>query len=62
MAAAAGLISFAGMFVFAWLTKPSAKSPSTEGLQPTPAAEEPIPEVPLPQLTTSGADMQSTAK
>ncbi len=54
--AAAGLISFAGMFAFAWLTKPSVKSPSTEVIQPTPAAEKPPPKLPQPQITTAGAD------
>lgn len=55
--AAVGLISFGGMFAFAWLTKPSVKSPDTEELQPTPAAEEPIiPELPHPQITTVGTD------
>jgi len=54
--AAAGLMSFAGTFAFAWLTKPSTKSPSTEAPQPTPAAEEPIPKLPQPQITTAGGD------
>jgi septal ring factor EnvC (AmiA/AmiB activator) len=51
-----GLISFAGTFVFAWLTKPSTKSPDAEALQQTPAAEEAIPELPRPQITADGAD------
>ena len=62
MAAAAGLISFAGTFAFAWLTKPSAKSPSTESPQPTPAAEEPVPELPQPQITTAGGDSAIDSK
>ena len=62
MAATAGLISFAGMFAFAWLTKPSAKSPSTEVIQPTPATEKPPPKVPQPQITTAGADTESDSK
>lgn len=54
--AAAGLISFGGMFAFAWFTKPSAKSLGTEEPQSTPAAEETIPELPHPQITTVGTD------
>jgi len=56
IAAIAGLISFVGMFAFAWLTKPSTKGPSTEVPHATPAAEEPVPELPQPQITTAGAD------
>jgi septal ring factor EnvC (AmiA/AmiB activator) len=62
MAAAAGLISFAGMFVFARLTKPSVKSPDTEALQPTPAAEEPIPEAPQSQTATADANNAADSK
>jgi flagellar motility protein MotE (MotC chaperone) len=48
--AAAGLISFGGMFAFAWFTKPSAESPIAEPIQPKPAVEEPASILP-PQTT-----------
>ena len=51
IASAGGLVSFAAMFILAWLTKPSAKSPSTEVVQTTLATEETI--LRLPQVTTA---------
>jgi hypothetical protein len=50
---AGGLVSFAAMFILAWLTKPSAESPSAEVVQTTPATEETILELSQPQVTTA---------
>jgi len=52
---AGGLVSFAAMFIAAWLTKPSANIPSTEVVQPTLAAEKTILKLPQPQVTTASA-------
>ncbi len=52
---AGGLVSFAAMFILAWLTKPSAKTPSTEVVQTTLATEETILKLPQPQVTTASA-------
>ncbi|MHC4531735.1 MAG: hypothetical protein ACYSXD_09270 [Planctomycetota bacterium] len=52
---AGGLVSFAVMFILAWLTKPSAESPGTEVVQTTPATEETILKLPQPQVTTASA-------
>ena len=53
IASAGGLVSFAAMFILAWLTKPSAESPSTEVVQTTLATEETILKLPQPQVTTA---------
>jgi len=50
---AGGLVSFAAMFIVAWLTKPSAEIPSTEVVQTTVATEETILKLPQPQVTTA---------
>ena len=52
---AGGLVSFAAMFILAWLTKPSAKNPGTEMVQTTLATEEDILKLPKPQITTASA-------
>lgn len=52
---AGGLVSFAAMFIVAWLTKPSANIPSTEVVQTTLATEETILKLPQPQVTTASA-------
>ncbi len=52
--AAAGLVSFAGAFIFGWLTKPSPTSRPDELSQPIVVSEEAEPE--LPQLETDTMD------
>ncbi len=52
--AAAGLVSFAGAFIFGWLTKPSPASRPDELSQPIVVSEEAEPE--LPQLETDTMD------
>ncbi len=52
--AAAGLVSFAGAFIFGWLTKPSPASRPDELSQPTVVSEEAEPE--LPQLEADTMD------
>ncbi len=55
MTAAAGLVSFAGTFTFAWLTKPAPQSPGTEVAQPTLTGEETNLELSQPEMVTTGA-------
>jgi len=55
IASVGGLVSFAVMFILAWLTKPSANIPSTEVVRTTLTAEETIPKLPQPQVTTASA-------
>ena len=50
--AAAGLVSFAGAFVFGWLTKPSPASRPDELSQPTVVSEEAEPGLPQPEADT----------
>jgi flagellar motility protein MotE (MotC chaperone) len=54
MIAAAGLVSFAGAFVFAWLTKPAPVSPADEGNQPAVTASNALdkPWLPPPEAGT----------
>ncbi|MHC4175438.1 MAG: hypothetical protein ACYST5_21210, partial [Planctomycetota bacterium] len=52
--AAAGLVSFAGAFIFGWLTKPSPVSRPDELSQPTVVGAEAEPE--LPQLEADTMD------
>jgi len=52
--AAAGLVSFAGAFVFAWFTKPAPSSSPDESGQPTLASVETIPELPQPAGDMTG--------
>jgi hypothetical protein len=52
--AAAGLVSFAGAFIFGWLTKPSPAGRPDELSQPTVVSEEAEPE--LPQLEADTMD------
>ncbi len=52
--AAAGLVSFAGAFIFGWLTKPSPASRPDELSQPTVVSEEA--ELELPQLEADTMD------
>ena len=52
--AAAGLVSFAGAFIFGWLTKPSPARPPDELSQPTVVSEEA--ELGLPQLEADTMD------
>ena len=54
MTAAAGLVSFAGAFVFAWLAKPSAARPPGTSKDPTLAAAETGPGLPQSQAGTAG--------
>ncbi len=53
--AAAGLVSFAGAFVFGWRTQPPSVSGPDESGQPTPAAVETVPEFPQPGVGVIGA-------
>ena len=56
--AAAGLVSFAGAFVIAWLANPSLAKTIDDSEQPTLASEEPGPELPQPEpgaIDTVGA-------
>jgi len=55
IASVGGLVSFAVMFILAWLTKPSANIPSTEVVRTTLTAEETILKLPQPQVTTASA-------
>jgi hypothetical protein len=55
MTSAAGLVSFAGVFVFAWLTNPSPASRPDELKQPTPAGGETEPGLPETQINAIGA-------
>ena len=53
---AAGLVSFAVMFAFAWFTKPSTQATDGEGAQPIVAAESPMVKVPEPQASSGSTD------
>jgi flagellar motility protein MotE (MotC chaperone) len=53
--AAAGLVSFAGAFVFGWRTQPPSVSVPDESAQPTLAAVETVPEFPQPGVGVIGA-------
>ena len=55
MTAAAGLVSFAGAFVFAWLTKPSPAIHPDRSEQPAVAGGETEPGPPQPQAGEAGA-------
>lgn len=65
MIAAAGLISFGGAFVYAWLTKTAKVRPSDELKQPTLAASDSITKPRLPQpeaIGTVGPEDGTTGK
>lgn len=55
MTAVAGLLSFAGVFVFAWLTSPSPVSHPDELKQPTPAGGKTGQGLPETQIDAIGA-------
>jgi flagellar motility protein MotE (MotC chaperone) len=55
MTAAAGLVSFAGAFVFAWFTNPSPASQPNESKQSTLVGEETGQGLPKPQISALGA-------
>jgi flagellar motility protein MotE (MotC chaperone) len=53
--AAAGLVSFAGAFVFGWRTRPPLASRPDESGQPAPVGVETVPEFPQPGVGVIGA-------
>jgi len=53
--AAAGLVSFAGAFVFGWRTQPPLASRPDESGQPAPVGVETVPEFPQPGVGVIGA-------
>ena len=53
--AAAGLVSFAGAFIFGWLTQPPLASGPDESGQPAPVGVETVPEFPQPGVGVIGA-------
>lgn len=57
MIAMAGLVSFAGMFAFAWLTKPAPQDQSPQVKQATPAGRQADLKLPQPEaFATSGVE------
>lgn len=57
MMAAAGLLSFAGMFVFAWLTKKTPQPRSPEAAQEAPDHWQADLKLTLPQIPPAGSDV-----
>ena len=52
---AAGLVSFAGMFAFAWLTKPTPQTQNYEAEQATPAHQQAALKLAPPQMLTTSS-------
>jgi flagellar motility protein MotE (MotC chaperone) len=56
-----GLASFAGMFLFAWSSKRSTESLSSEVVQPAVTSEEPPKELPEPLISPTSTEMSPTS-